>query len=115
MEEKTGICITVPADTDWDEYKKEIRACEDWSHEMNFRVGSIPTRVKPGDRCYLCYRGRIVGWMEITSMGEKSFRCTTTGREWETGKYISRSGPFHAIEPVPQKGFQGYRYVTYRK
>ena len=46
-------------------------------------------------------------------MGEKSFDCTTTGKEW-AGKFISRSGPFHKLKnPIPQEGFRGFRYVKY--
>ena len=39
----------------------------------------------------------------------KSFDCTTTGEHWE-GKFIQRTGGFHKIDPIPMKGFQGFRY-----
>jgi hypothetical protein len=42
-------------------------------------------------------------------MSEKNFDCTTTGKAWK-GKFIERSGPFHKIEPIQMKGFQGFRY-----
>lgn len=111
--EKLGVCITIPKDIEWPDYEKELKAVEDYSQEMNFKVPFLPNKVAVGDRCYLCYRGNIVGWMEITSMGEKSFDCTTTGKEW-AGKFISRSGPFHKLKnPIPQEGFRGFRYVKY--
>ena len=111
---KTAICITIPKSIKWDDYKKEIDAVADWSQEMNFKVNNLPTKVKPGDRCYLCYDGNIIGWMTISSLGEKQFQCTTTGKDWEKGNYISRSGPFHKINPVPCKGFRGFKYLTYK-
>lgn len=45
--------------------------------------------------------------------GEKSFNCTTNGTDW-SGKFISRSGPFHRLDaPIPCKGFRGFRYIEY--
>ena len=105
-----ALLITLPKDIDWDEYQKELDAVKDWKNEMNFKVSSIPTQVDVGGKCYLCYRGNIIGWMTITSIGEKSFSCGTTGKPW-SGKFVSRSGPFHRITPVPCKGFQGFRYI----
>ncbi len=43
---------------------------------------------------------------------EKSFDCTTTGKHWE-GKFIQRTGVFHKIDPIPIKGFQGFKYYNY--
>ena len=45
--------------------------------------------------------------------GEKSFNSTTNGTDW-SGKFISRSGPFHRLDaPIPCKGFRGFRYIEY--
>jgi len=115
MEENLGICITIPKTISWDDYKKELNAVADWSQEMNYKVNNLPTKVKKGDRCYLCYDGQIVGWMTITFIGQKKIKCTTTGKDWEYGNYISRSGPFHYLkQPTPCKGFRGFKYVTYK-
>jgi hypothetical protein len=112
-EKKTGLVITVPKTIKWEDYQKEIDAVADGSQEMNFKVPTLPKRVKPGDRCYLCYNGYIVGWMTISSMGPKKFDCTTTGTAWE-GNFVSRSGEFHKLDqPIPCKGFQGYKYIDY--
>lgn len=108
-----GICITIPKTIKWEDYQKELDAVADYSQEMNFKVPFLPKDVKVGDRCYLCYNDEIIGWMTISSLGPKSFDCTTTGKEWE-GNFISRSGPFHKLKtPTPCKGFRGFRYVNY--
>ena len=78
---------------------------------MNFKVSNFPKNTKIGNKCYLCYKGEIIGWMEITGMEEKEFVCSTTGRKYK-GKFIKRSGPFHKITPIKTKGFQGFRYFN---
>ena len=111
IDSSKDIIITIPSTTNWDEYQKEINAVEDYSQEMNFKVSNFPKNTKIGNKCYLCYKGEIIGWMEITGMEEKEFTCSTTGRKYK-GKFIKRSGPFHKINPIKMKGFQGFRYFN---
>lgn len=109
--ESVDIVITIPSTISWDSYKKELDSVKDFSQEMNFKVSSFPKRTKVGNKCYLCYKGEVIGWMEITGMEEKEFTCTTTGKKYK-GKFILRSGPFHKINPIKMKGFQGFRYFN---
>ena len=102
------IIITIPKSIKWDDYEKEIKAVEDFTHVINFKVNHFP-KTNVGSKCYLVYDGNIIGWMKIVGMSEKDFTCTTTGKEWK-GKFIERSGPFNKINPIPMKGFQGFRY-----
>jgi len=107
-----GIVITIPKSIKWSDYEKELLAVADGRKEMNFKVPTLPRKIKEGDRCYLCYNGNIMGWMSITSIGRKSFVCDTTNKAWSDGYYVSRSGKFHYLpQPIPCHGFQGYRYV----
>lgn len=108
--EMKALLITIPSNIEWSEYQKEIDAVKDGKMEMNFKCSHFPQEVTVGDRCYVCYRGNILGWMRISSFREKSFNCATTGTPW-SGKFIGRSGKFHKINPVPYKGFQGFRYI----
>lgn len=49
------------------------------------------------------------------SWKENGFRCTTTGKDWGGGNYISRTGKFHYLKkPYPMKGFMGFRKVNDR-
>lgn len=105
------IIITIPKDTNWEDYKKEIEAVVDGSEVMNFKVTNFPTKTSIGSKCYLVYDGVIMGYMLITGMAEKSFTCSTTGRQW-SGKFIERSGKFHDIEPIKMAGFRGFRYFN---
>lgn len=111
-DESRSIVITIPSNKSWSEYEKELAQVADGRQVLNFKVANFPKGVKVGDRCYVVYRGLIVGWMSIAGMSEKSFRCSTTGKEWK-GRFIERSGKFHYLdEKIPMKGFQGFRYFS---
>jgi hypothetical protein len=101
------IIITIPKATDWNEYQKELLAAEN-GETLNFKVNNFP-KTAPGNKCYICYNGNIIGYHIISGMSEKDFQCTTTGNLWK-GKFIERTGKFHKINPIPYKGFQGFRY-----
>ena len=105
------IIITIPKDTNWEEYKKEIEAVADGSEVMNFKVTNFPTKASVGSKCYLAYDGNVMGYMLISGMSEKSFTCSTTGKYWD-GKFIERTGKFYDIEPVKISGFRGFRYFN---
>lgn len=107
------IIITIPKKIRWEDYLKEIATVKDGSQQMMFKVPNLPQRTNVGDRCYLCYQGKIVGYMIICWLGyNPGFNCTTTGVVWESGNYIARSGSFYkADEEIEYKGFQGFRYA----
>ncbi len=108
ISENMDIIITIPKSIQWKEYEKELEAVKDYKQVMNFKVNNFP-KTKIESKCYSLYNGFIIGWMEIVGMSEKNFTCSTTGKDWK-GKFIERSGPFHKIEPIPMRGFQGFRY-----
>lgn len=108
--ENRDIIITIPKKIKWIDYEKELEKVIDKSQVINFKVNFFP-KTNVGNKCYLVYDGFIRGWMEIVGLENKKFKCTTTGKVWE-GKFIERSGPFHEIEPIPMKGFRGFRYMN---
>ena len=105
-----AIAVTVPKSIKWKDYEKELKAVEDYSQVMNFKVPSIPKNIGYIKRCYVVYDGYVRGWQEVVGyQTDAEFDCTTTGKNW-SGKFIQRSGPFHYIDPIPVKGFMGWRY-----
>lgn len=56
-----AICITIPKKIKWEDYEKELKAVEDRSHVLNFKVPNLPKDIKSIKRCYLCYNGKIIG------------------------------------------------------
>lgn len=103
------IIITIPRDTNWSTYEQELAKAEA-GEIMNFKVHAFPKGCKVGDKCYLCYKDQVVGYMHVCGLSEEPFTCTTTGNDFE-GKFIQRSGKFHKINPIPMKGFRGFRYA----
>lgn len=107
------IVITLPSNIKWDDYEKELKSVEDESQVLNFKVPNLPKNTSIGSKCYLCYKGNVIGWMKITGLVNNDFTCSTTGKQW-SGKFIQRSGKFNKLEnPIPMKGFQGYRYKKF--
>jgi hypothetical protein len=106
------IVITVPSIINWNDYNKELKAVEDESNVLNFKVKNLPIKTSIGNKCYVCWRGNIVGWMKISGLVNNNFICSTTGKHW-TGNFIQRTGSFNYLEiPIPMKGFQGFRYIN---
>ena len=67
----SSICITIPRSIKWEDYEKELKAVEDESQEMNYKIPTIPKDVSIGDRCYICHNGFIKGWMKISNISKK--------------------------------------------
>lgn len=103
--------ITLPKTVDWKTYEKELKAVEDGSLELYFKVPPHFKAAKKGDRCYITHNGYVKGWMQVTGLVKSDgFQCTTTGTTWPKGTYITRSGKFHPVNwKIPVKGFQGIR------
>lgn len=109
----SSICITIPKSINWKEYEKELKTVEDGKMEMHYKVHVLPRDVNVGDKCYVCHDGFVRGWMKISHIGPiKGFKCSTTGKNWDGGNYISRTGKFYYLKnPYPMKGFMGFRKV----
>lgn len=111
-----NICVTIPSTVDWGEYEKELEQVKDYKMVMNFKCNRLPNKFDRYHirKCYLCYKGNVIGWMDVVGFVENNeFDCTTTGKNW-SGNFIQRSGPFHYIDPIPMKGFRGFRYVDFK-
>ena len=109
---KNALLITLPSSIEWSNYEKELKNVEDESQVMNFKVPFLPKNIHHIKRVYLIYKGYIIGWQKFVGTSDKPFKCTTTNKNWD-GKFIQRTGIFHKIDPIPYKGFQGFRYYNY--
>jgi len=108
------IVVTLPKQTKWEEYQKELDLVKDGSNVMNFKVINMPLKSQIGNKCWICYKDNVIGYMNIVGFEEKDFECSVTGTKWR-GKFVVRSGEFTKVEPIPMKGFQGFRYFDYEK
>ena len=111
---KNALLITLPSSIKWEDYEKELKAVEDESQVMNFKVPFLPKNIHYIKRVYLIHQGNIVGWQKFVGTSDKPFKCTTTDKNWD-GNFLQRTGPFHKIDPIPCKGFQGFRYFDFEK
>lgn len=102
---------TIPQGVAWETYAAELAAVADGTAALNYRVARPLRDMRPGDRFYVTWRGRVRGWMTITDVVHHpdGFTCLTTGRRWSPGCYIQRSGPFHTADGPDVAGFQGVR------
>lgn len=99
-----GWAITLSQLISWKDYEKELNSGD----TLNWRVRG--TKAKPGDLLWVCWRGRIRGWMMISAVVKTDgFQCTTTGKWWPAGTYIQRKGLFHYVKGPFMKGFRGVR------
>lgn len=107
------VMVTLPAGGEWVDYQRELAAAAQGG-VLAYRVPTLPTQPVVGGRCYLVHRGLVRGWMPLVAAQEisRNFTCDVTGTVWEAGKYLLRSGEFHLLNPVAQRGFQGWKYVT---
>ena len=112
IKQHKALLITLPSSIKWEDYEKEFDAVKDEKQVMNFKVPFLPKDTKSIERVYLVYKGNIVGWQKFVGTSDKPFDCTTTGKSW-TGNFLQRTGEFHKINPIPYKGFQGFRYYSY--
>lgn len=103
--------VTVPKTVKWEAYQAELNAVADGTMELNYKVGYFPKKLEVGDRCFIVWDGRVRGWMSVTAlmMIPRSWLCKTTGKLWEAGNYIRRSGPFHEVAGPEMVGFRGIR------
>ena len=116
MDSKIALCITIPKNISWEDYRRELDDARENNLVLNYKLSNYPKNVGPGDRCYVVHDGLIRGWSEIIDIVRRPepFICHTTGRLWDAGIYVQRSGDFHYLKKrVEMKGFMGYRYVTH--
>jgi hypothetical protein len=94
------IIITIPKNIKWLDWKKECDEVENNPNmQLNFRLPRLPTKTKPGDKCYVLHNGYIKGFHIIHDLKfQKSFICKTTGQHWPEGNYIIRKGKFTLVE-----------------
>ncbi len=103
--------VTVPKTESWKAYSRELATVADGSSVMNYRVRYFPKELKVGDRCFIVHDGQVRGWMKIVGLVDapSPWQCTTTGKWWQPGKYLQRSGPFTKVDGVEMTGFRGIR------
>lgn len=71
-----------------------------------------PRDLEEGDRCFYVEEGYVRGFATVSAITwSPSEICQTTGRHFGQGVYACMDArSWKWIEPIPMRGFQGYRY-----
>lgn len=103
--------ITVPKTVDWAQYQEELKAVQDGSKVMSYRLPGNSTDVKVGDRVFITYNSLVRGWMSVVGIQyfPNGFVCSLTGVHCPAGLYLQRSGKFHGVAHRFYPGFRGIR------
>ena len=104
--EMSDIIVTIPksrlkqVQEEEREVAEGIARGEEWKYWWS--MGSQPTKLKEGDRCYFVWHGAIRAWHKVIEIepGQDNRHC----RLW-------LDSTIHDIVPVLMNGFQGFRYV----
>ena len=87
-----AICITIPQKIKWDDYQNELKAVEDGKQVLNFKVPRLPKDINNIKRCYLCYKGKIIGWQSIVGcVKDGEFVLLTASIGKETSSNVAES------------------------
>ena len=82
--------------------------------KLYWKVGQLPSKIKPGDRAYCALGNIILGYHLITGIRLRKFAwtCKITGRRWLPGSYIVRQAsswiPHRDADspgPIPRRGW----------
>lgn len=120
---KLDIVATWPKKRPLQSYLDALAAAEASGQTINFRVAILPKwdlraladrpdRHTP--RCYMVHDGAVRGYNEISCATERGDNevVNPEGGYWPAGRYVVRDPAWHAIEPMPMRGFQGWRWVS---
>lgn len=105
-----SIVVTWPKKRSLESYLSELRTAEAQGKVIHFRVPSYPT-IPYGGRCYMVHDGFVRGYLITLGFSNGTGVIDPiTGEIWPFGKYVVRNPHWNPVDPVPMKGFQGWRY-----
>lgn len=121
MSPPRDIVVTWPKTKPLENYVRNLRFADKKRLVINYRVARLPHwddaiedhgsrgwafgATRP--RCYMVHSGFVRGYCEVlyTCYQEEGMV-----EEWPAGLYVVRSPEWNPIEPIPMRGFQGWRW-----
>lgn len=102
-------------------YLPELWRANDVGDVINFRVARLPRWLDSiedhgwtgwpygvrGPRCYMVHDGAVRGWVQVIGT---CHRAEGEVHGWPAGFYIVRDAMWQPIDPIPMRGFQGWRW-----
>lgn len=114
------LILTWPRTRPLDSYVEEMKRAERLGQVVNFRVHNKPTLKVQGDdweRAWMVHDGKVRGYSHIVEIAERGIgevlrvQSDPRGGYWPPGVYVVREAIFFQVEPIPMRGFQGFRYA----
>lgn len=75
-----------------------------------WKISRVPRRLNKGDRVYFIHNGLIVNY-NIFDHVDCDLYCEVTDRQWDGLCLVMNIPSIPLKNPVPMKGFQGFRYI----
>ena len=109
LSEQRDIIVTIPK-SQYQNDDLETKDMIDNNKTQFWSMKRIPKDINIGSRIYFVKNGQIESSMRIFKIEkDKEETCSTTGRVWK-GNILHMDDLKYLETPIPQKGFQGYRY-----
>lgn len=92
---------------------------EKWAEEQDekgnlaycfWKIRNKPKKLNPGDRVYFIHEGMVVNY-NVFQYVDYDITCEVTGRYWEGLCLVMDTPSVPLKNPVPMKGFQGFKYI----
>lgn len=102
-------------------YLDELEAAVEAEQVINYRVARPPSwdAIAQRPRCYIVHDGAVRGYnwilyVEYRGEGEVArVKNDAFAGFWPASTYIVRDPQWYPVEPVPMRGFQGWRWYEY--
>lgn len=99
------LTITVPKQQFFD-WRPHLDQRED--RQFYFRIPYLPLKMKEAKRCYVIYKGNIVGFFFVTAFIE--IKCTHNGLS--KGYYLLLDATkWKSLKQIPAKSHRGFKYI----
>ena len=109
---EVNIVVTTPK-SEMKNSRREAEECIAAGGGYYFRRFGVhkPKGLMKGTKIFYVEDGYLRGYGVVERVVNGSQQCNTTGRDWGTGIFaVIPANSWKWIEPIPMKGFQGWRY-----
>lgn len=111
------LVITWPKTRNFEDYMTACTGAWMRHEDINYRISKPPSfefgaHAERSGRVYVVYDGFVRGYHELKYVIYRDDHevLAVDGGFWPAGWYLVRDPVWYEIEPVPMRGFQGWRY-----
>jgi hypothetical protein len=107
------IIVTTPKGEIKNAAEEAKRALDGMVSHYFRKLSTYPSKLIVGDKVFYVENGFIRGFAIVEGIANsKGEACDTTKKNWSDGVYVwMRCNTWQWIDPIPMKGFQGFKYA----